>query len=132
MDFHRFSFLRSPVWGRRGLSAACASATMLAMIATPDASARTITVMSSTYGQNCGAAQGNATADLALRCNGRDTCEYKVDGLANRASASSCHADLVAQWRCTDTEMHTAALSAVTRPDDTLVLSCVWQTGPGH
>lgn len=118
--------------GTRRVRLLCAAAALLALALCPTVLARTITVISGTYGQNCGAPQGNATADLAHHCDGRSSCEFMLGDASMSPRNAQCGADLVAEWRCTDTEWHMAALSAAAGPDDTLVLSCVVQTGPGR
>lgn len=112
------------------------------------AAAPTIAIVSGTWGANCGARRGNATRDLARHCNGLLTCGYVLDAretgpasspthgtLPVRHSATSlraCRADYRVQWRCGTHEFHDAALSAGASPGDTLVLSCVHESGPGH
>ncbi|MGU7768804.1 hypothetical protein ACV229_01295 [Burkholderia sp. MR1-5-21] len=96
-----------------------------------DADARTIDIVSGTYGQNCGARRGNATHDLARRCDGRLTCDYILNRTFG-AGAASCRRGFLAEWRCSNTEFHTAALSAGAKSGDVLVLSCERQDGPGR
>jgi hypothetical protein len=96
------------------------------------AQARTITVVSATYGANCGATRGNATDDLVSQCDGRDTCQYTANRERIGYVARSCPSDLQVDWRCTDTEFHTAMLSPEADIGSTLVLSCIEQNGPGH
>jgi hypothetical protein len=102
-----------------------------ALVANSSAQAIAIKVVSGTYGQNCGAQRGNATADLKTQCDGRDTCEYRIDRRTIRDPAAGCRKDFLAEWRCGETEVHTAMLSPGAGADDTLVLSCVRQTGAG-
>jgi hypothetical protein len=94
--------------------------------------ARTITVVSGTYGANCGASGGNATNDLTHQCDGRDTCEYVPDRTRISDATRVCPKDLQADWRCNDSEFHTAMLSPEAGVNSTLVLSCIEQNGPGH
>jgi hypothetical protein len=96
------------------------------------AQARSINIVSGTYGGNCGAKTGNATRDLIRQCNGRDTCAYRLDARRIRASQRACPKDLRADWQCSDREFHTAMLSPEVGADSVLVLSCVEQRGPGH
>ncbi|MDR5741061.1 MULTISPECIES: hypothetical protein [unclassified Caballeronia] len=96
------------------------------------AAARTITVISATYGGNCGAPAGNATGDFVRQCDGRDACEYMPERRNIGYSAQSCQSDLQAEWRCSSTESHTATLSAGIDANSRLVLGCVEQNGPGH
>jgi hypothetical protein len=102
-----------------------------ALLASSSAQAIAIKVVSGTYGQNCGAQRGNATSDLATRCGGRDTCEYRIDQRTILDSAAGCPRDFRAAWRCGKTEFHTAMLSPEAGAGSTLVLSCVRQTGAG-
>jgi hypothetical protein len=94
--------------------------------------ARTITIVSGTYGGNCGAPDGNATFDLTRQCDGRDTCQYMPDRTRISDATRVCRKDLQADWRCTDSEFHTAMLSPEAGVNSTLVLSCIEQDGPGH
>ncbi|SAK48733.1 hypothetical protein AWB76_01243 [Caballeronia temeraria] len=105
---------------------------MLMLAGMSNVDARTIKVISGTYGANCGAASGNATRDLTRQCDGRDTCEYVPNRQHISDATQSCKKDLQADWRCTDTEMHTAMLSPEAGANSTLVLSCIEQSGPGH
>ena len=102
-----------------------------ALIASSSAQGIAIEVVSGTYGQNCGAQRGNATPDLATRCDGRDTCEYRIDRRRILDPAEGCPKDFLAEWRCGKTEFHTAMLSPEAGAGSTLVLSCVRQTGAG-
>jgi hypothetical protein len=114
-----------PIWITFGVAA---------LVASSSAQAIAIEVMFGTYGQNCGAQRGNATADLATRCDGRDgrdTCEYRIDRRRILDPAAGCPKDLLAEWRCGKTEFHTAMLSPEAGAGSTLVLSCVRQTGAG-
>ncbi|WP_250479613.1 MULTISPECIES: hypothetical protein [unclassified Caballeronia] len=110
----------------------CAIAGAVILAGVSHAEARTITVLSGTYGANCGAPAGNATGDFVRQCDGRDTCRYVPDRMSIGYSAGSCKTDLQADWRCNGTEIHTAMLSPQTGDDRTLVLTCIEQDGPGH
>jgi hypothetical protein len=92
--------------------------------------ARPITIVSGTYGQNCGTAHGNATLELSHQCDGRRTCSYVLPP-ATRNAKTGCRRDFHAEWRCSDTEFHTASLSAGARSGDVLVLSCEKENGAG-
>ncbi|KLU24909.1 hypothetical protein EOS_17570 [Caballeronia mineralivorans PML1(12)] len=94
--------------------------------------ARAIQVVSGTYGQNCGAPWGNATLDLATQCDGRGTCSYVLNRTLTVDPAKNCPKDFLAEWRCSDTEFHTAALSPEAGAGSTLVLSCIEGTGAGR
>jgi hypothetical protein len=102
-----------------------------AWVVSASAQATGIKVVSGTYGQNCGAQHGNATPDLETQCDGRDTCEYRVDRRTIRDPAPSCPKDFLAEWRCGEAEFHTAMLSPEAGAGSTLVLTCVRQTGAG-
>ncbi|SAK52867.1 hypothetical protein AWB79_01943 [Caballeronia hypogeia] len=115
-----------------GFSRVCATGAIVMLAGIAGAQARTIEVISGTYGANCGAQNGNATRDLTRQCNGRDTCAYMLDRKRISDPAGTCRKDLQANWRCTDTEFHTAMLSPEAGMNSTLVLSCVEQNGPGH
>ena len=90
-----------------------------------------ITVVSATYGRNCGQQDGNATFDLARRCDGRTACTYMLTGDIAGGGVRSCRSDLVAQWHCSDGQIHAAALSAGAAPGDQLLLTCREFPGAG-
>jgi hypothetical protein len=115
-----------------GFRRACAITGIVVLASISGAHARTITVVSGTYGANCGAPGGNATRDLTRQCDGLDTCEYMPDRTRISDAARVCRKDLQADWRCTDSEFHTAMLSPEAGVNSTLVLSCIEQNGPGH
>lgn len=104
---------------------------MLAALAISSAEAREIKVVSGTFGENCGASRGNATADLARQCDGLQTCRYVLHEAPTHAPSVRCRTDFRAEWFCTDTEFHTATLGAKAEPGSTLVLSCVEEAGAG-
>jgi hypothetical protein len=55
-----------------------------------------LNIRSATYGGNCGAAQGNATRELASSCNGKTDCAHKVDVNRLGDPARKCGKDFVA------------------------------------
>ncbi|MGH8680851.1 MAG: hypothetical protein ACREVS_12085 [Burkholderiales bacterium] len=59
-----------------------------------------IKVLAGTYGRNCGAKPGNATAHLARACDGRASCDYRIDASTLEDPAPSCDKDYAAEWRC--------------------------------
>ena len=59
-----------------------------------------IKVLAGTYGRNCGAKPGNATAHLSRACDGRASCDYRIDASALEDPAPSCDKDYAAEWRC--------------------------------
>ena len=60
----------------------------------------TIKVVTSSYGNNCGAKPGNATAHVARICDGQALCEYKIDPVALEDSAPDCAKNFTAEWKC--------------------------------
>lgn len=119
------SSLRAAVAVSVQILCACAAATVCIT-----ASARAISVTSATYGANCGAPRGNATFDLRGQCNGLTDCPY-VAGKRVAPQPSACKADLEAEWKCAENEVHVATVRHV-GSDSTLAISCVEQNGPGH
>jgi hypothetical protein len=104
---------------------------MFLLAANVGAEERTITIVSGTYGQNCGAPRGNLTRDVARHCNGRSSCGYAVPGLRKDSVASACRRDFLAEWHCDNAEFHSAALGPGAKSGDTLVLGCVESRGAG-
>lgn len=83
------------------LAQRCSATIVTLLMLASIAQARTISIVSGSYGQNCGAAAGNVTRDLAARCNGRSTGAYALNQALAQNVASSCPRALLAQWRCT-------------------------------
>jgi hypothetical protein len=75
---------------------------ILSRASVPEASG--IKVVAGTYGENCGAPYGNATRDLALKCNGLEECDYQVRWQLIGDPAYGCKKEYVAKWRCGDNE----------------------------
>lgn len=66
------------------------------------AEARTgITAVSATYGANCGAVEGNATASVTSDCLGKEQCEYSIDVYRLGDPAGGCGKDFTVNWQCT-------------------------------
>jgi hypothetical protein len=63
-----------------------------------------IRVMGATYGQNCGVAEGNATAALARACDGHDRCDYHVDASVLGDPRVGCAKNFVVEWQCQRSE----------------------------
>ncbi|MDR3098854.1 MAG: hypothetical protein LBV73_17495 [Paraburkholderia sp.] len=145
------AFVAFAVWSESVAASTMSPAAAAMVTASPTRSSPatpTIAIVSGTWGANCGAPRGNVTRDLARHCNGLRTCGYVLDARAmgspspaaqgaarsvqSEASLRACRVDYRAQWRCGGHEFHDAALSAGASPGDTLVLSCVHETGPGH
>jgi hypothetical protein len=67
---------------------------------TPSGPAGQIVVLAATYGPNCGVAHGNVTQQLAAACNGKPSCDYKVDYQIIGDPAVGCVKTFVAEWHC--------------------------------
>ncbi|RKP55749.1 hypothetical protein D7S86_11035 [Pararobbsia silviterrae] len=104
--------------------------------AEPANAAQPIRILEATYGQRCGVTPGNATDEVARRCNGVQTCTYAVPTRlpiqSGATSQGACRGDFQATWQCGDDGIHVAALGASVSPGDVLILSCVPETGPGR
>ncbi len=61
---------------------------------------RGIIVHAATYGENCGAAHGNATHKVQLNCNGKAVCSYIVDVAALGDVAPRCGKDFSVEYIC--------------------------------
>ena len=85
----------------------------------------TITVISGTYGRNCNAKAGNATAPLSKACDGHGSCDFSIDTTALEDPAPSCNKDFAAEWKCgSGNAVYSAALSSLTGKNDKLRLGC--------
>ncbi|MBC8741552.1 hypothetical protein F6X40_33865 [Paraburkholderia sp. UCT31] len=114
------------------LRAALALASGVFMVsANVDAQMRAITIVSGTYGENCGAPRGNLTRELERHCNGRETCDYALPGLHKGGTTMACPRDFHAEWQCDHADFHTAALGPGAKSGDTLVLGRVESRGAG-
>lgn len=84
-----------------------------------------IKVVSGTYGRNCNAKAGNATAQLAKACDGQGSCDFLIDPATLEDPAPACSKDFAAEWKCGDgNAVYSAALSALSGKNDKLRLSC--------
>lgn len=93
--------------------------------AVPAAPAIPIKVVSGTYGRNCNAKAGNATAQLAKACDGQGSCDFVIDPATLEDPAPTCSKDFAAEWKCGDgNAVYSAALSALSGKNDKLRLSC--------
>lgn len=93
--------------------------------AAPDSPATAIKVVSGTYGRNCNAKAGNATALLATACEGKNSCDFTVDTATLEDPAPNCSKDFAAEWKCGDSNaVYSAALSSLTGKNDRLRLNC--------
>jgi hypothetical protein len=59
-----------------------------------------IKVEAATYGANCKAPRGNATADLQKKCQGRAACSYTVNVAELGDPAPNCAKDYAAEYTC--------------------------------
>lgn len=83
-----------------------------------------IKVLAGTYGRNCGAKPGNATAHLSRACEGRASCDYRIDASALEDPAPSCDKDYAAEWRCgAGAAVYAASVSGDAR-GGSLMLAC--------
>jgi hypothetical protein len=84
-----------------------------------------IRVLAGTYGRNCGAKTGNATAHLARVCDGRASCDYRIDASALEDPAPGCEKDYVAEWRCgAGPAVYAASVSGEPGNGGNLMLAC--------
>jgi len=84
-----------------------------------------IKVVSGTYGRNCNAKPGNATAQVAKACDGQSSCDYTIDTTVLEDPSPGCSKDFVAEWKCGDNNaVYSTALSSLTGKNDKLRLSC--------
>jgi hypothetical protein len=89
------------------------------------ASAIPIKVVSCTYGRNCNAKPGNATALLAKSCDGLSSCDFTIDTAALEDPAPACNKDFAAEWKCGEgNAVYSAALSSLSGNNDKLRLNC--------
>ena len=59
-----------------------------------------IRVVSASYGENCGAGTGNATKRLQQACDGRTSCEYRIDAGTIGDPVALCHKAFSAEYEC--------------------------------
>jgi hypothetical protein len=84
-----------------------------------------IRVVAGTYGGNCNAPHGNKTEHLAVACNGRADCTYKVDYTVIGDPAVGCGKDYVAEWWCGGSlELHRVVANPEAGFGSTLTLQC--------
>jgi hypothetical protein len=85
-----------------------------------------IKVLAGTYGRNCGAKPGNATAHLSRACDGRASCDYRIDASALEDPAPSCDKDYAAEWRCgAGPAVYAASVSGEAGRGGSLTLVCL-------
>jgi hypothetical protein len=85
----------------------------------------TIKVISGTYGHNCNAKAGNATAPLAKACDDHTACDFAADALAMEELVPSCSRDFSAEWKCgIGGTVYSATLPATAGKNEKLHLVC--------
>jgi hypothetical protein len=89
------------------------------------AEAVTIKVVSGTYGRNCNAKAGNATAQIAKTCDGHSSCDFTIDTTQLEDPSPNCSKDFAAEWKCgNNSAVYSAALSSLAGKNDKLHLNC--------
>ncbi len=83
-----------------------------------------ITVISGTYGQNCGALYGNKTRHLSMQCNGKHTCSYRIDVALLGDPSVGCEKDYVAEWRCGSGQLKSLRVPAEAGRGSVITLTC--------
>ena len=85
----------------------------------------TIKVVTGSYGNNCGAKSGNATAQVARACDGQSLCEYKIDPATLEDSAPGCAKNFTAEWKCgTAATVYSVSVPPGGVPGENLRLAC--------
>jgi hypothetical protein len=88
-----------------------------------------VQILSATYGGSCGAPRGNATKDLANRCNGREDCDYVVDVDRLGDPAPRCGKDFQVEYSCApDTALLLKQLPAEAGLKGHLQVNCTPET----
>ncbi|HPX61294.1 MAG TPA: hypothetical protein PLN25_05940 [Deltaproteobacteria bacterium] len=83
-----------------------------------------INVISGSYGQNCGAPQGNVTAHLAEQCNGQKVCKYRIYYKVIGDPKPGCAKDYVATWRCGNGPVRSASAPPEAGTGSIVTLTC--------
>lgn len=85
----------------------------------------TIKAVIGTYGNNCGAKPGNATAQVARACDGQTLCEYKIDPAALEDPAPDCAKNFTVEWKCgTGATVYAVSMPADAVRGEPLRLAC--------
>ena len=66
----------------------------------PAAGGQAIRVVDATFGANCGAPPGNATAIVRSKCDGQTSCRFRVDVNEIGDPAYGCAKDFSVAWTC--------------------------------
>ncbi|MCR4300016.1 MAG: SUEL-type lectin domain-containing protein [Sulfuricaulis sp.] len=84
-----------------------------------------VKVVTGTYGGNCGAKPGNATAQVARVCDGQAQCEFNIDPGVLEDPSPNCTKNFSAEWVCSaGGAMYTVSLPAGAKQRDPLRLVC--------
>ena len=84
-----------------------------------------IKVVTGTYGNNCGARAGNATAQVARTCDGQALCEYRIDPATLEDPAPNCAKNFMAEWKCGTAEtIYAVSMPASAVRGEPLRLAC--------
>jgi hypothetical protein len=85
----------------------------------------TIKVVAGTYGRNCGATSGNATAPVARTCDGQSVCDYEIDPPELADPTPNCAKEFTAEWKCgTSATLYTVSVPASAVRGEHLQLAC--------
>lgn len=84
----------------------------------------TITVLSATYGPNCGVPAGNVTGPVASECNGRTDCEPWFHNQRFGDPAVNCAKSALVEYRCQGSGAKVATHPPVVMEGYTVSLSC--------
>jgi hypothetical protein len=93
-----------------------------------------ITVLSASYGANCGLPKGNETASLAKRCNGRRHCDKRVKDtiIPSQRNQYPCRKKYEVEWTCgvDQADTHHLASDRAENSVARLRLGCGPENGP--
>jgi hypothetical protein len=70
------------------------------LLAGASAMASEVNVQTAWYGQSCGTAHGNVTAHVKSRCDGRASCDYRIDAMVLGDPAPNCAKNFVVLYAC--------------------------------
>lgn len=88
---------------------------------------KSISIVSGSFGKNCGASYGNATPHLASSCNGKTSCTYVVNYTVIGDPCPYKNKSYIAEWRCgNNSNIHQAQVfENQVEPDKTTInLTC--------
>ena len=84
-----------------------------------------LTLVSATYGANCGAKPGNATKSIRKYCNGKESCDYLVDVNLLGDPAGGCAKSFFVEYTCEpDGRRRTQELPAEAGLGSRMLLTC--------